>query len=227
MRTLIVNADDLGLADGVNAGVLRAHREGIVTSASLMVRQPAARAAAAAASACPDLSVGLHFDLGEWERRDGDWRPRYLWAEDTDAEAIAAELEWQLRAFRKLVGRDPTHLDSHQHVHRDEPARELLVRLANALGIPLRHHSAARYYGGFYGQDREGAPLRAAIAPAALEAFITSLPSGTTELCCHPAERVEPTWAYGIERTIELESLCCPGIRAAVSEAGVQLRSFA
>ena len=45
-RSLIVNADDFGLSPGVNAGVARTHEEGILTSASLMVRRPAAAAAA-------------------------------------------------------------------------------------------------------------------------------------------------------------------------------------
>ena len=50
-RYLIVNADDFGLSPGVNRGVVQAHERGIVTSASLMVRQPAAGAAAACARA--------------------------------------------------------------------------------------------------------------------------------------------------------------------------------
>jgi predicted glycoside hydrolase/deacetylase ChbG (UPF0249 family) len=64
-RTLIVNADDFGLTSGVNAGIARAHEEGILTSASLMVRWPAAAEAAAYAARTPGLSVGLHVDLGE------------------------------------------------------------------------------------------------------------------------------------------------------------------
>jgi hypothetical protein len=59
---LIVNADDFGLSGGVNAGIMAAHEHGIVTSASLMVRWPAARYAAGH----PRMSLGLHLDLGEW-----------------------------------------------------------------------------------------------------------------------------------------------------------------
>jgi len=226
VTTLIVNADDFGLSAGVNEGILRAHRDGIVTSTSLMVRQPAAAAAVAAAGAHPALSIGLHFDAGEWERHDGEWRPRYLWVDDADADAVAAELDHQLQAFRALTGCDPTHLDSHQHVHRDEPARSILARCARQLGIPLRHQSAARYYGGFYGQGRDGERLGYAIEPAGLVTSIRELAAGTTELACHPAAEVDPTWAYGSERTIELETLCHPSVRAAIAERGVELRSF-
>ena len=62
-RYLIVNADDFGQSTGINKGVIQAHEEGIVTSASLMVRWPAAPEAAAYARNRPGLSVGLHVDL--------------------------------------------------------------------------------------------------------------------------------------------------------------------
>ena len=73
---LIVNADDFGRSRGVNRGVIRAHEEGIVTSATLMVRWPDAREAADYARD-RTLSVGLHLDLGEWIYQDGEWRARY------------------------------------------------------------------------------------------------------------------------------------------------------
>ena len=74
-RYLIVNADDFGRSPGVNRGIIEAHGSGIVTSASLMVRWPAAAEAAAYAREHPDLVVGLHFDLGEWIYREGAWLP--------------------------------------------------------------------------------------------------------------------------------------------------------
>jgi predicted glycoside hydrolase/deacetylase ChbG (UPF0249 family) len=226
VKRLIVNADDFGLSDGVNAGIVRAHREGIVTSASLMVRQPGAEAAVSAARGCPDLSVGLHLDLGEWERRDGGWHRRSARVDESDAGAVAAEVERQLNTFRALVGRDPTHFDSHQHVHRDEPTRSILSIAALNVGVPLRHYSPIRYYGGFYGQSSDGSPLWDAITPAALAALVSALPDGTTELCCHPGEHFDPSWDYGVERTIELESLCHPSVRAAVEQSSVRLESF-
>ena len=134
MKVLIVNADDLGLTDGVNRGVLRAHSQGIVTSASMMVRQPAAEATAAAARLHPRLSLGLHVDLGEWRLADGEWTATYLRADPSSHADVQREVESQLAAFRRLVGRDPTHIDSHQHVHREEPARGVLRDLADTFG---------------------------------------------------------------------------------------------
>ena len=62
-RFLIVNADDFGQSHGINEGIIAAHEKGIVTSASLMVRYPAASEAASYAQKNPRLSVGLHVDL--------------------------------------------------------------------------------------------------------------------------------------------------------------------
>ena len=82
-RTLVVNADDFGRSAAINRGVMRAHERGIVTSATLMVRWPAAAPAAELARAS-ELSVGLHLDLGEWEYRDGEWRAVYRGAGGRD-----------------------------------------------------------------------------------------------------------------------------------------------
>ena len=62
-RRLIVNADDFGSARDVNEAVIRAHRDGILTSASLMVNEPAATEAVALARQHPTLGVGLHLVL--------------------------------------------------------------------------------------------------------------------------------------------------------------------
>ncbi|HZB97351.1 MAG TPA: ChbG/HpnK family deacetylase, partial [Candidatus Sulfotelmatobacter sp.] len=72
-RLLIVNADDFGMSTGVNRGVIRAHSEGIVTSASLMVRRAAAADAVRIARGYPRLSLGIHLETEEWEYRDGEW----------------------------------------------------------------------------------------------------------------------------------------------------------
>src|ERR1700733_14637554 len=117
-RLLIVNADDFALGPGVNAGIALAHREGIVTSASLMVDGPAVEEAVRLSRELPRLSVGLHVDIGEWMYRDGEWIPLYGRVQADDGSAVAAETARQLDLFRVLMGRDPTHLDSHQHAHR-------------------------------------------------------------------------------------------------------------
>ena len=125
-KHLIVNADDLGLSEGVNQGIFEAAEHGIVTSASLMVRQEAAASAARRVRHGSQLSVGLHLDLGEWVFRDNEWVPLYSVVPTKDAKAVEQEIGRQLSEFRRLVGRDPTHIDSHQHALPD-PNRHFLT----------------------------------------------------------------------------------------------------
>jgi chitin disaccharide deacetylase len=223
-RTLIVNADDFGRTDGVNRGIVRAHEDGIVTSASLMVRQPAAEAAAAYARDRETLGVGLHVDLGEWQFDGGEWNAVY----ETGAAATAREVRAQVDAFEELVGRQPSHLDSHQHVHLREPARAAVAAEGERLGVPVRHLTPAiRYCGAFYGQTETGEPWPEAITFEALERLVRALPPGVTELCCHPAEPDDLASSYREERRLELEVLCDPLVRRVLTDEGVRLTTFA
>jgi predicted glycoside hydrolase/deacetylase ChbG (UPF0249 family) len=225
-RTLIVNADDFGRSPAINQGIVRSHEHGIVTSASLMVRFPAAAGAAEYARAHPDLGVGLHVDLGEWAVRDGAWRPIYT-LPGGSPELVAREVAAQLDEFRRLVGADPTHVDSHQHVHREEPVHSLLVELAGALGVPLRAFDPrVTYNGSFYGQSGDGGPLPEAISTEALVALLRALPPGVTELGCHPGETGDFESMYTGEREREIGTLCNPRVAAVIAAEGIELASF-
>ena len=228
-RTLIVNADDFGLSPGVNEGVARTHEQGILTSASLMVRQPAAKEAAAYARATPALGVGLHVDLGEWVRRDGTWIAVYeVVPVDDDPEAVEGEVRAQLARFRELTHRDPTHLDSHQHVHNWESVVDVFRNVAGEFGVPLRHHlGGVRYCGDLYGHDEHGLPIPEAITPGALLDIIHALEPGITELACHPGLGADTGSAYDREREQEVDVLCDPDVVEVLRREGIALRSFA
>jgi chitin disaccharide deacetylase len=227
-RVLIVNADDFGLSSGVNRGIARAHDEGIVTSASAMVRRDAIEEAAELAQGWPRLSIGLHVDLSEWVYRDGEWAPLYEVVVAEDREAVEAEVAAQLSRFVALFGGQPTHLDSHQHRHLEEPVRSVVVEAGERLGIPVRSCTPGiEYRGDFYGQTAEGEPYPEAITVDSLMRLISSLPAGVTELGCHPAAEPEEESTYSSERPLELEVLCDPRVRGAVHETDIELRSFA
>jgi chitin disaccharide deacetylase len=217
---LIVNADDFGRSVATNEGIVRAHEHGIVTSASLMVRWAAATDAADYARAHPELSVGLHFDLCEWEYRDDEWVLVY---ENQPAER---ELGDQLARFRALMNRDPTHLDSHQHVHRDQPLASLMAALAEEIGVPLRESGQITYNGGFYGQSGKGDPYPEGVGVASLVGMIDGLQPGITEFGCHPGLDLELDSSYRLERLGEVETLCDPRVLAAVQRKEVRLRGF-
>jgi chitin disaccharide deacetylase len=224
---LIVNADDFGLSVGVNRGIAEAFERGIVTSASLLVRWPAAGEASAYGRRHPALSLGLHVDLGEWVYRDGVWAPRYEVVTNADAGAVEAEVLRQLAVFRQLLGRDPSHLDSHQHVHRAEPARSVLLALAGELSVPVRHFTGGmRYCGAFHGQTGRGDPLPEAVGVDRLIQTLAALAPGVTELACHPGYGHDLESPYRDERALEVAVLCDPRVQAALALHRVQLVSF-
>ena len=228
-RVLIVNADDFGQSFGVNRGIIQAHEHGIVTSSSLMVRWPAAHEAAQYARGRSRLSVGLHVDLGEWMYRDGAWVPLYEVVSLNEAALIADEIDRQLEAFTELMGREPTHIDSHQHVHLRSPAREVITAFAARLGVPLRSVTRAiRFCGNFYGQTAEGVRLPDALTADRLIALLRALPPGVTELSCHPGFDDDGLMTmYRAERVEEVAVLCDRRVRDAAAELDIALRSFA
>jgi len=225
-RYLIANADDFGLSHGVNRGIIRAHEEGIVTSASLMVRWPAAREAAEYGLKHRRLSVGLHWDLAEWVFQNGEWVAKYQVVPAEDERAVADEMSRQLETFRSLMGQNPTHLDSHQHVHRNEPALSVARRLARELSLPLRSFSPqVQYSGDFYGQTGEGDPYPEGISVDGLLKTLANLPPGVTELGCHPGDDEHLDSVYRLERMQELNVLCDRRVRQALSPMGIELCS--
>ena len=208
-RHLIVNADDLGLSAAVNEGILLAHSDGIVTSASLMAQRDAAPAAVEALAGHPNLAVGLHLESAFVLGMDLPVKGR---TPDEDCRK-------QLECFRALVGREPTHLDSHKHVHETDAGFGAAAgALAAELGVPLRNRGI-RYERSFYGRD--------AIATAHLMALIEALPPGWTEIGCHPAAGPVPTSSYDGERQIELATLRDSGVKSLLNVSDVRLCSFA
>jgi predicted glycoside hydrolase/deacetylase ChbG (UPF0249 family) len=227
IRHLIVNADDFGQSAGVNQGIIQAHEHGILTSASLMVRWPAAAEAAEYGRRHTNLGVGLHLDLGEWAYRDDEWVQVYEVVPSDNPSMVREEVQRQLDEFRRLLGRDPTHLDSHQHVHREEPVRAVAEQIARQLGVPLRECSPdVRYRGDFYGQTGEGAALPEAISVEAMIHILDTLEVGVTELGCHPAATPDLDTMYRDERVQELRVLCDPGVQRALDARGIRLLSF-
>jgi predicted glycoside hydrolase/deacetylase ChbG (UPF0249 family) len=215
MRMLVVNADDLGLSRGINDGILEAHTEGIVTSASLMVSAPGAAEAVRGAADHPEMSLGLHFV-------DDD--------SDLDDPAVAARrFEVQLERFRSLVGRDPTHVDSHHHVHTSTPRRRaVFAELVEPLGVPLRGQSDVAYVGAFWGQWQAGVTkLRHVQRPFLVQLIRTKVGEGMTEIGCHPGRLGDFASSYLRERAVELATLTEPGLREEITAVGVELVSFA
>src|SRR4051794_14595620 len=134
MLKLIVNADDLGLCEAVNEGIVQAHQNGIVTSASIMANGSAFDHAIRLCKLVPSLDLGVHLTLVEEEPLrqastipsliDGGGRihpDATIFAKKYVSGAIRLSEVWsELDAqIQKVVSRgvSVSHLDSHQHVH--------------------------------------------------------------------------------------------------------------
>jgi chitin disaccharide deacetylase len=213
VRTLIINGDDFGLSHGVNDGIVEAHTRGVLTSASLMVNASAAAEAAAHAQQHPRLSVGLHFVDDSPELDD----PGYA----------AAEFAKQLERFRELIGRDPTHVDSHHHVHARKGRITTFARLVEPLGVPLRLAGQVRYIGGFYAHTSpDVSNVRFVSTEYLLHVVANEAFEGFNELGCHPALRGDFDSSYRYEREVELATLTEARLREELANLGVQLASF-
>jgi predicted glycoside hydrolase/deacetylase ChbG (UPF0249 family) len=150
VRRLIVNADDLGLTAGVNRGIVEAHREGLLSSASLMAGGAAFAEAVELVRPQVRLGVGCHVVLLDGKAvlgapntlaADGHTlRPSLMGfamavkrgqvsAEDMEQEAAA-----QIRRVQK-AGLSPTHVDTHKHAHMLPEVARALLRAAKACGV--------------------------------------------------------------------------------------------
>lgn len=215
MKRLIVNADDFGLSEGVDNGIVEAFANGIVTSTSLMVCRPAARHAAELARLHTGLSVGLHFE------EEGS-------VDLNDPEQARQAFAAQLDRFRSLVGHDPTHVDSHHHVHSEGERMNTFRELVAPLGVPLRGDGQVAYIGGFWAQWEPGVTNLEYVSRPFLRHLVdTEVGDGFTELACHPADVTgDFSSSYLDERAVELRTLTSPGLRRELEALGIRLVSY-
>src|SRR5687768_9822593 len=216
---LIFNADDFGASTGVNRGILECHLHGVVTSASMMVTGRAVREAASMSRDCPALAIGLHWDVWGEDEREFDLG---------DTRAVREEFQRQLDAFHRLLGRLPTHVDSHRHAHRDPAAAHVFRELVEPLGVPLRDDGRVAFVGGFYAQWEWGVTDVEHVSVPVLERMVREeVTSGWTEFSCHPGYR-SPDYAaiYLVEREAEVRTLTDPRIREAIDAEGIRLASY-
>jgi len=215
VKYLIVNADDFGASRGINRGIIEAHRRGVLTSTSLLVNAAASGEAAELSRSAPGLSVGLHADL------------RSELNANADSDRLRGALDAQLARFEELLGRPPTHLDSHHNVHRDPRALPEFLDLARERGLPLREHSAVRYFSKFYGQWGGRTHLEQLSVESLARMLEREIKEGFTELSCHPGY-VDPDYptGYSAEREAELRALCDPRLREVLAEQSIQLVSY-
>ena len=266
-RRLIINADDYGISRGVNIGIIEAARAGAVTSASAIVNLPAFDDAVARARSAPSLSLGLHLNLTSGRplsavpsltRSNGDFYALPMLAIRASLGLVAAPdvMRESLAQMDRMIGAglQPTHLDSHRHVHAHPAIFATVVAAAASRGIsrvriprePMRVNAVdwraalkkagllgCTYLAGrgadggdsFFGISLQGGRSFA----ARLFALIPRLPPGLSELMVHPgySDVSLAEWDnYTRGREAELSVLCSRQFRELLDSCAVTLTSF-
>lgn len=223
-KYLIINADDFGYAQGVNRGILAAHRQGVVSSTSLMVDASTVGEVRDVAQEYPALGIGLHFVATHHGVPLFDLN---------DVTKVEQELNRQYEHCRELLKKPPTHLDSHQHIHLRYTHLDSLFRIwAATRQLPLRNAGLVHFEDRFYGEqyDAQGRASLALerISCKSLEKILRALPEGVTELACHPGYvTADLDSSYATARELELTTLLDPQLPILLRACGISLINFA
>jgi predicted glycoside hydrolase/deacetylase ChbG (UPF0249 family) len=227
----------------VSAGILAAHRHGIVTSTTMIVNRDVPKDVVIQALDA-GLGLGLHINLtlgrpltGGGSLRDDSGafvRDARRAAARAKASDVEAEVSAQVERFIALTKRNPTHLDTHHHVGLHAPVRDVVLDAARALGIPVRSQDGAtrarsrsaglRTPDHFFGESGPDAYW----SPARTRQQLRALPPGTSEWMSHPGW-CDPELGYsryGRQREVEMVGLGSPAARAAVLALGIMLCDF-
>jgi chitin disaccharide deacetylase len=162
-KRLIINADDFGLCESVNKGIVETHTKGVLTSTTLMANMPAALGAVELAKNLPTLGIGVHLNLtaGKPLTQDNSVKlildsqghfalsPAKLALASLISGKVRTAIETELASqIQWLIdkGIKPTHLDSHKHIHAFPTIFPIICRLAKRFGIPAIRYAAEPFY---------------------------------------------------------------------------------
>ena len=255
MKRLIINADDFGFTRDVNAGIVQAHREGVLTSTTLMANGDAFDDAVRLARETPGLDIGAHLVLVQGRsvvtgRSLPDGLRDLLPALAKGSVDPYLELRAQVEKIL-ATGLTLTHLDSHKHTHIVPKVFRAVVKLAHEFGIPyvrlpldttLPLPSVLRYrlrsYFKRLARDYDvkmtdhfiGFRLTGSLNESSFAAAIPLIGEGTTEFMCHPGclgpELQLARTRLKESRVRELEALTAPHIRQLIERHAIQLEPF-
>ncbi|MGH7415830.1 MAG: carbohydrate deacetylase [Candidatus Rokuibacteriota bacterium] len=214
-----MNADDFGYGGGVNRAIAQLHDRGVVTSAGLMVNTPGTAEAVALAAGRPRLSLGLHVNFTNEAQR---------LVEFDDPAVCRRELQRQFDHVVALTGGLPTHLDSHQHVHRRPGCQPSFRELAQEHALPLRDRAPVTFKGGFYAQWEYGVSQPENVSFDALTRILsTELTRGIYELAVHPGYHdAHAEYVYHRDREWERETLSDPRLPGLLRDQAIELISY-
>jgi predicted glycoside hydrolase/deacetylase ChbG (UPF0249 family) len=152
MKKVIINADDFGLVQGVNEGIVKAHRAGILTSATLMANMPGFDQAVNMAGANPELGVGIHLNILRGQPLSPAQKVESLLSKELHFIPSVSSLLYRMsmgkvcfdeieREFRVQIERilnagiSPSHIDSEKHIHLLRPLFRIVLKLTKEYKI--------------------------------------------------------------------------------------------
>lgn len=232
-KYLIINADDYGLSEQVNTGIVQAHQFGTITSTSMLVNMPGFEHGVSLAQEHPALGIGLHLNLVMGTPVcSPDTIPSLVGEDGTFSWNTNAwkQVDIEREAFAQLhklyaVGVFPTHLDSHLHIHLEVPlVYTVVTQLAKLHQLAVRSHNRI--------SSKISLPLCTehlildtydeADGVARLCHHIQHLHLGTTELMCHPGlfdDIVYPNSPHPPDKRVrELSVLLDPNVLYTIQE---------
>ncbi|MED4224644.1 chitin disaccharide deacetylase [Neobacillus cucumis] len=223
MIQLIVNADDFGYSRGINFGIIDAHKRGILNSATMMMNMPGMRHAVELAKENPNLQVGIHLvltcgrpiltDVPSLVDDNGNFKRLSEVKEGNEISIDDLEREWTAQLELLLEnGIQPTHFDSHHHVHTIPAFLPVVQKIAKKYNLSARNYFKEQvndvrlftdvFLDDFYGETA---------TYDYFEKISSRVQDGqTVEVMCHPGyldKAILSGSSYAIDRVKETEIL--------------------
>ena len=239
MAKIIFNADDFGYSKGINYGIVEAFRCGVLSSTTLMVTMPGAEHATELMKENEKLGVGLHFNISLGEPMT---KGKTLVGENNkfikpdnlpegykyDEDELREELRAQYNRFIELVGKKPSHIDSHLFSSdKIMQMRKLCSEIAKEEKVPMRNFDLD------FANHVEFIQYRSFNAKPNLDYIIENIDEivkhDYVEIMTHPGyvdNYLIKNSSYNIQRTEEVEFLTSEKVKQLLNEKNVEIINY-
>lgn len=240
MTKIIVNADDFGYCEGVNQGIISAHKNGVVKSCTIMTGMPGFEQAVELLKENPDLGCGVHMTLSCYKPVLDTHKTLvdengYFFRRVTKEKAQEFDLDELYNEFcaqiekAKEAGIEITHLDSHHHVHTLEVFRPVIEKIVKKYDLPIRggfeyelkYDKIVPVIGSFYNKNVE---------QEYFEKHLEELKQyDVVDIMSHPAfvdAFLSRSTSYSVERTVEHEILTSDELKKFFEDNNIVITNY-
>ncbi|MFH1367885.1 MAG: ChbG/HpnK family deacetylase [Elusimicrobiota bacterium] len=224
MKKLIVNADDFGYKEGINKGIIYAHKSGVVTSASLFVEKEGTEEAVRLAKENPSLGMGPHIDIDQFFNVDHHFGIIVEMSNPKpNADTIRSEIKRQLDKFFSF-GFTADHLDSHHHSHLHPEVFPIICEIAKEYKVPV-----VRFFSKFYSDSQVYESMKKILSDNGLvfiDQFIEGWYWGNVDESYQIAELMTHPGYAELWREAELAHCCQPQLKQYLIDQKIDLLRF-